>query len=121
MFACSRNRGYVGLDTSSIRIKSLGGMSKGFMVVVCRACADPPCAKVCPVEALTVKKRGGVKLDKEKCIGCGNCQNACLLGAVFWNEAENKPVFCTQCGYCVQYCPYKVIELQKEKKAYAPQ
>jgi len=32
--------------------RCVGGMERGFTVVVCRACNDPPCAKVCPTGAL---------------------------------------------------------------------
>lgn len=113
MFACSRRDGNGGLDNSCIGIKSAGGMSKGFKVIVCRACDDAPCARACPTGALTQKKGGGVKLDKSKCNGCGNCVKACMIGAVYWNEHENKPRFCIQCGICAQFCPHNVLELVK--------
>ena len=42
MFACSRRFGEGGLANACIGIKSAGGIRKGFVVVVCRACQDPP-------------------------------------------------------------------------------
>jgi len=115
MFACHRRFGKGGLGKSAIFVRSRGGMSRGFMVVVCWACKEPPCAAVCPVDALKIRKEGGVILQPHKCIGCGNCKEACTLGAVFWNEDENKPVICIHCGYCAEYCPHGVIALVKEE------
>ncbi len=114
MFACVRSRGEAGLGSTRISVGSAGGMARGFIVVVCRACENPPCAKVCPTDALTKRQKGGVKFDPAKCIGCGNCHDACSLGAVFWDDEINKPMICRYCGYCARFCPHGVLELQKE-------
>jgi carbon-monoxide dehydrogenase iron sulfur subunit len=55
MFACTRQQGEGGLNRSCIGVRSLGGMERGFTVVVCRACGDPPCAEVCPTGALILR------------------------------------------------------------------
>lgn len=112
MFACARRMGEGGLAASCIGVRSAGGIRKGFTVVVCRACSDPPCARVCPTDALTPREGGGVRLNPALCIGCGNCVEACPFGAVFWNAA-NKPLICVYCGYCASYCPYGVIAHQE--------
>ena len=109
VFACARRYGEGGYDRSAIAVRSAAGVEKGFVVIVCRACMDPPCAKVCPTNALVAKKGGGVFLNPNKCIGCGFCRNACPIGAVMWDEAANKPIICVQCGYCVDFCPHGVI------------
>ena len=116
MFACSRRSGNAGLSNTCIGVKSAGGISKGYNVIVCRSCENPPCATVCPTGALVPKEGGGVRLKSSKCIGCGLCKDACIIDAVFWNEKDNKPVICIQCGICVKYCPYEVLEFQKDKK-----
>ena len=111
MFACTRRLGQGGIDASCIGIRSTGGIRKGFVAVICRACADPPCARSCPVDALAVREGGGVKLSPDVCIGCGACREACPFGAVFWNQQERKPQICIYCGYCARFCPYEVFVL----------
>jgi NAD-dependent dihydropyrimidine dehydrogenase PreA subunit len=61
------------------------------------------------------KKGGGVRLNGDRCIGCGNCVEACIVRAVFWDSETNKPMICVQCGFCVDYCPHGVIELQEKE------
>lgn len=119
MFACNRTKNLAGLSKACIGIKSLGGMEKGFTIMVCRACIDPPCMRVCPTKALILREDGGVKLNIKKCIGCRNCKKSCLLNAIFWDEENNKPLICIHCGYCVKFCPHEVLKLEKDKDCYA--
>ncbi len=116
MFACSRRQDEGGLSKTCIGVRSIGGMERGFTVVVCRACEDPPCARVCPTDALVLRPGGGVTLDMERCIGCGHCREACLIGAVYWDDEINKPMICVHCGFCIRFCPHGVLGLQKRKE-----
>lgn len=113
MFACARRSGDGGLAESSIYVTSIGGMERGFKVVVCRACINPPCARVCPVDALVPQEKGGVRLLANRCIGCGRCVSACVVHAVQWDDEINKPMICVQCGYCVDYCPHGVLAMRE--------
>ena len=113
MFACSSRLGFTGFEKSAIWIASSGGVEKGFTVVVCRACNDPPCARACPEDALLVRRDGGVFLKPERCIGCGHCVEACDIGAIRMDEDSQKPIVCVYCGYCAQFCPHKVITLEE--------
>jgi Fe-S-cluster-containing dehydrogenase component len=114
MFACSRRAGAAGLSRSCIGVRSAGGMERGFVVVVCRACEDPPCAAACPTGALSLRKGGGVRLDPAKCTGCGHCADSCVVGAVYWDTERNKPMICIHCGLCVGYCAFGVLGMRKE-------
>ncbi|MBS7248852.1 MAG: 4Fe-4S binding protein [Candidatus Jordarchaeales archaeon] len=114
MFACTRRFSLGGFGRSTIHVKSVGGMERGFVVVVCRACDEPaPCARVCPTDALVSRDGKGVRLVKDRCIGCGKCVEACPIGAVFWDEEAGKPAICVYCGYCADYCEYGVIKLEE--------
>lgn len=113
VFACTRRMGQGGTSESRITVHSAGGMRRGFVVVVCRACADPPCAQVCPTDALRPREEGGVRFESRLCIGCEHCVEACPLGAVFWDAEQGKPQICIYCGYCAPYCPYDVLALEQ--------
>lgn len=113
MYACARRFPDAGLAKSAIRVRSVGGFERGFVVIVCRACPDPPCAKVCPTDALIRRKGGGVILNPSLCIGCGNCVEACPFGAIQWDITLDKPVICAHCGYCVDFCPHDVLGLEE--------
>lgn len=113
MFACTRRLGYAGLGKAAIHVRSAGGVERGYVVVVCRACQDPPCLKACPVGALSPRRGGGVIVNYDACIGCGLCRDACPFGAVKWDLELDKPAICTHCGYCVDYCPYGVLGLEE--------
>jgi carbon-monoxide dehydrogenase iron sulfur subunit len=113
MFACARRPGRGGLEGSCIHVRSAGGIRKGFVVIVCRACPDPPCARVCPTDALVPREGGGVRFHSDRCIGCENCVEACPFGAVLWDRESNEPQICVYCGYCAPYCPYDVLALEE--------
>lgn len=113
MFACVRRTGHGGLEGTCIHVQSAGGIRKGFIVIVCRACPEPSCMGVCPTDAITMRNNSGIHIQPEKCIGCGNCLEACPFGAISWNKETTKPIVCVYCGYCASYCPYDVIAMEE--------
>ncbi|MEI7590665.1 MAG: 4Fe-4S dicluster domain-containing protein [Deltaproteobacteria bacterium] len=50
-------------------------------------------------------------------MGCGHCQDACLIGAVQIDESTGKPSICIHCGYCVKFCPHNVLKHGKVKES----
>jgi len=59
-----------------------------YMPVQCHQCANPPCVKVCPVEATWQEPDGITVIDYDWCIGCRYCEAACPYWARRFNFAE---------------------------------
>jgi len=64
---------------------------------------------------------GRVKIDTDKCNGCGLCKGCCAGGVLeLYGEKNNKKSrmiaefpFCFSCGDCVAICPEGAIELER--------
>jgi molybdopterin-containing oxidoreductase family iron-sulfur binding subunit len=61
---------------------------KFYLPVQCHQCDNPPCTKVCPVEATWKEKDGIVVIDYDWCIGCRYCMAACPYEARRFNFTE---------------------------------
>ncbi|MFQ5501299.1 MAG: 4Fe-4S dicluster domain-containing protein [Phycisphaerae bacterium] len=59
-----------------------------YMPIQCHQCANPPCVKVCPVEATWQEPDGITVIDYDWCIGCRYCEAACPYWARRFNFTE---------------------------------
>lgn len=59
-------------------------------------------------------KRNIIKIDDDKCVGCGLCANACEQGAIQIIDGKAKLVsesYCDGLGMCLPKCPVDAIHL----------
>ncbi len=98
------------------------GLSYTFYPGLCNHCDRPACVAVCPADkvektftdAKTGKTKkmtvaatwkdpfnGTVQIDKERCLGCGACADACPYGARYVNETGEAPK-ADKCTFCVE-------------------
>ncbi len=102
--------------------KTPHGISYTFFPGLCNHCDHPVCTTVCPADpeekvfcsmktGKTKKMEvratfkdpfsGAVLIDKERCIGCGACVEACPYGARYLDEELDDPK-ADKCTFCVE-------------------
>jgi DMSO reductase iron-sulfur subunit len=72
-----------------------------FLPLTCQHCEDPACVRVCPTGASHKRADGIVVIDREKCIGCQSCQQACPYGVQYFDAEARKMEKCTLCTHLV--------------------
>jgi len=98
------------------------GLASTYYPGLCNHCDKPACVPVCPADpvektftdpksgkkvtmtvAATWKDpfNGTVQIDKERCLGCGACADACPYGARYVNEEGDEPK-ADKCTFCVE-------------------
>ncbi len=85
-----------------------------FAPYLCSHCAEPPCVPACPTGASFIARDGRVLVDKDLCIGCGLCVDACPYDARLVDKVTKKLEKCTLCEArveaglapaCFEVCP----------------
>ncbi len=64
--------------------------------------------------------RNIVKIDEEKCNGCGQCVDACAEGAIEIIDGKAKlvsEVYCDGLGACIGHCPEDAITVEQRQAA----
>ena len=89
-----------------------------FQVTRCNHCANPPCVRICPVTAMYQRHDGIVEFDKDVCIGCKACLQACPYDAIHIDPDSGTAAKCHFCSHrtdlglepaCVVVCPEHAI------------
>lgn len=99
------------------RIRVVRFMKRGLNVpIVCVNCSRPACVEVCPTGAAHVDRGVPVvRIDEEKCIGCGDCVKACPFGGVDFNYEKEVAFMCDLCDgepVCVANCIYGALTFE---------
>jgi len=86
-----------------------------FVPKLCNHCRNSACTQVCPINATFHTPDGVVLIDKERCMGCGYCVQACPYGCRYISrERGGTADKCTLCYHrihrgmppaCVLVCP----------------
>lgn len=98
-----------------------------YVTPACRGCMVHSCKEVCPKGAITIVNHKAT-VDKDKCIECGKCTQACPYSAIIMQHRpcmasckvkaisidENRKAHidngkCISCGACVYKCPFGAI------------
>ena len=89
-----------------------------FQVTRCNHCANPPCVRICPTEAMYQRADGIVEFDSNVCIGCKACMQACPYDAIYIDPESHTAAKCHYCAHrtdiglepaCVVVCPEHAI------------
>lgn len=111
----------VGSFRTSVKYTEVGlfpDVRRMFLVQRCNHCTDAPCVTICPVNALEKRRDGIVDLDRDACIGCRACMQACPYDAIYLNEDLGAVEKCHYCAHrvekhlepaCVNVCPVGAI------------
>ncbi len=120
--ACKSENGVpLGVNRTWVKYVETGAFPdtrRHFQVTRCNHCANPPCARICPVTAMYQRDDGIVEFDPEICIGCKACLQACPYDAIYIDPDQGTAAKCHFCAHrtdlglepaCVVVCPEHAI------------
>jgi Fe-S-cluster-containing dehydrogenase component/formate-dependent nitrite reductase membrane component NrfD len=89
-----------------------------FTVLRCNHCEAAPCVEICPTTALYRRNDGIVDFDRDACIGCKACMQACPYDALYIHPDRGTAEKCNFCSHrveigleppCATVCPAEAI------------
>ena len=114
--ACAKEKGAGRRDTGRVKATHL---SEFHGALTCIQCGEPDCLGVCPTGAITKSQADGVvRINEDKCLGCGLCTLVCPYGGVYFDQDNAKAFKCDLCDgdpKCVPACPYDVLTFVKTR------
>ncbi len=96
-------------------IKAVHASPVGFNgAMTCNQCSAPSCLEMCPTGAIAKNHDDGtVRINGDKCIGCGLCMLGCSYGGIYYQAEARKSFKCDMCDgdpQCVKACPQGVMK-----------
>jgi anaerobic dimethyl sulfoxide reductase subunit B (iron-sulfur subunit) len=101
-------------------------LTLAYLALACNHCADPPCIKACPVNAIVKRETDGIVIVNEDiCLGKTECGSKCLKvcpwdAPQFRNDENAKMRKCNLCfdrlekgkqTICVDSCPMYALDV----------
>ncbi len=94
----------------------------GFLNVLLRNIISGPSTDPFPFgETFSPKSiRGRIRIDPERCLGCGMCRHVCVAGAINITKTENDWTItiwqdsCCLCRSCVTFCPMHAMSIDPD-------
>jgi len=90
-----------------------------YRITHCFHCDDPACVEACPTSAMEKQEDGLVTVQKDKCIGCGECVDSCPFDSIVLHD--DKATKCDGCAdevaegwdpVCVRACPMRALRYE---------
>ncbi|MHB8830010.1 MAG: 4Fe-4S dicluster domain-containing protein [Syntrophales bacterium] len=120
LIACSmKHQGVINLKLAMLKIIRLETQELE-VPVICMACDNAPCIKVCPMNARIRQENGTVATNTDVCIGCRACVYICPAGSPAVNPYTGQTMTCDMCGgdeagpWCVVACREGALRITQD-------